>query len=62
MVGLGWDEAQQSSSGGGSLGLFKSKPVDIDCEASAILCNSDGKYMDLVYYRNLQLSNGSIVH
>lgn len=28
MVGLGWDEAQQSSSGGGFLGLFKSKPED----------------------------------
>ena len=61
MVGLGWDEAQQSSSGG-FLGLFKSKPQDIDCDASAILCDANGKYMDLVYYRNLQLSNGSIVH
>ena len=62
MVGLGWDEAQQSSSGGGFLGLFKSKPQDIDCDASAILCNTNGKYMDLVYYRNLKLSDGSIVH
>ena len=61
MVGLGWDEAQQNSSGG-FLGLFKSKPKDIDCDASAILCDANGKYMDLVYYRNLQLSNGSIVH
>lgn len=26
MVGLGWDEAQQGNSGGGFLGLFKSKP------------------------------------
>lgn len=56
MVGLGWDEAQQENSGGGFLGLFQSKPRDIDCDASAILCNSEGKYMDLVYYRNLQLS------
>lgn len=61
MVGLGWDEAQQNSSSG-FLGLFKSKPQDIDCDASAILCDANGKYMDLVYYRNLQLSNGSIVH
>lgn len=38
------------------------KPEDIDCDASAILCDSDGKYMDLVYYRNLYLSDGSIVH
>ncbi len=62
MVGLGWDEAQQSDSGGGFLGLFKLKPQNIDCDASAILCNSDGKYMDLVYYGNLQLSNGAVVH
>lgn len=62
MVGLGWDEAQQSSERRGFLRFFKPKPYDIDCDASAILCNSNGKYMDLVYYRNLQLSNGSIVH
>ncbi len=63
MVGLGWDEAQQGNSGGGFLGrLFSSKPHDIDCDASAILCDNDGKFMDLVYYRNLRLSNGSIVH
>ena len=64
MVGLGWDEAQQSSAGGGLLGFFKSKPkiYDIDCDASAILCDSNGKYMDLVYYHNLQISDGSIVH
>ena len=53
MVGLGWDAAKK--------GLFGSKP-NIDCDASAILCDSNGKYMDLVYYRNLQLSDGSIVH
>lgn len=61
MVGLGWDEAQQSNTSG-FLGLFKSKSQDIDCDASAILCNSNGRYMNLVYYRNLQLSNGAIVH
>lgn len=61
MVGLGWDEAQQNSSGG-FLGLFKSKPQNIDCDASAILCDSNGKYMDLVYYGKLQSSDGSITH
>ena len=64
MVGLGWDEAQPAvqQSSGGILGLFKSKPQDIDCDASAILCNESGKYMDLVYYRNLRLLDGAIVH
>ena len=50
MVGLGWDEANRF------LG------PDIDCDASAILCNSEGKYMELVYYCNLRSSNGSIIH
>lgn len=40
MVGLGWDEVQKS--GGGFLGLFSSKPQDIDCDASAILCGENG--------------------
>ena len=62
MVGLGWDEAQESNSGGFFGKIFSSKPQAIDCDASAILCNSNGKYMDLVYYRNLNLKDGSIVH
>lgn len=59
MVGLGWDEAPQAS--GGFLGLFN-KPKPIDCDASAILCNLAGKYSDLVYYGNLRLGNGSVIH
>ncbi|MGN0382965.1 MAG: TerD family protein [Eubacterium sp.] len=59
MVGLGWDEAPQSS--GGFLGLFN-KPKPIDCDASAILCGPSGKFRDLVYYGNLKLGNGSVVH
>ena len=64
MVGLGWDEAQQNTAGGflGKLFSAGSKPMPIDCDASAILCDANGKYMDLVYYRNLQLSDGSVVH
>lgn len=67
MVGLGWDEAHKENSDDGFQGLFKSKPQymkpqDIDCDASAIICDNDGKYMNLVCYRNLQLSDGSIVH
>jgi stress response protein SCP2 len=63
MVGLGWDEAQQNNSSGGFLSkLLGTKPYDIDCDASAILCDAYGKYKDLVYYRNLRLSDGSVVH
>ena len=48
MVGLGWDEAQPASQqSGGFFGLFKSQPQqqaqDIDCDASAILLNANGK-------------------
>lgn len=67
MVGLGWDEAQNTpqQGGGGFFGFFKSKPQpvqDIDCDASAILCNDQGKCIGMVYYQNLQLKDGSIVH
>ncbi|WP_026657787.1 TerD family protein [Butyrivibrio sp. AC2005] len=59
MVGLGWDEAKPAGNG------FLSKiikPVAIDCDASAILCDGNGKYLDLVYYSNKELSDGSIKH
>ena len=63
MVGLGWDEAQPIDSGGGFFNrMFSSKPYNIDCDASAIICNNDGRYIDCVYYHNLQLSDGSIIH
>ena len=32
MVGLGWSEVQPT---GGFLGMFKPKPLDIDCDAFA---------------------------
>lgn len=59
MVGLGWDEAEQTQKG--FFGLF-SKPKPIDCDASAILCGSTGKFRDCVYYGNLKLFDGSVVH
>ncbi len=67
MVGLGWDEVQQST---GFLGLFKSKPQDIDCDAFAILLGYDGKLINhaselkacTVFFNNLRWPNGSIQH
>ena len=57
MVGLGWDEAEQASKG--ILGIFN-KPRPIDCDASAILCNENGKFIELVYYGNLKLFDESV--
>ncbi len=70
MVGLGWDEAQPVQQRGGFLGLFKSQPQtqDIDCDASAILLNADGKVYGrdikdfCVYFGNLSHYSGAIVH
>ncbi len=58
MVGLGWDEAQQKK------GLFASRPQDVDCDASAILC-INGRLMykgDLVFYNNLRHGSGAVQH
>lgn len=72
MVGLGWDEAApQQQSSGGFLGLFKSQPQqtpDIDCDASAILLNADGKLVgtdaksSCVYFGNLRHWSDAIIH
>ncbi len=61
MVGLGWDEVQQKR------GFFAPKPQDIDCDASVILCGSDGKVVGgikdcLIYFGNLRHPSGAIVH
>ena len=74
MVGLGWDEAQPAPrhNGGGLFGLFKSQPQqqmqNIDCDASAILLNDNGKLYGrevndyCVYYGNLSHYSGAIQH
>lgn len=71
MVGLGWDEATaQPQKGGGLFGLFKSQPQQqsIDCDASAILLNANGKLAGTdinsccVYFGNLRHWSESIVH
>ena len=66
MVGLGWDEAQQTAKG--LRALFAAKPQDIDCDASVILCGQDGKLLSrtinqtCVYYNNLRHPSGAVVH
>lgn len=62
MVGLGWDEAEQPR------GFFAPKPQPIDCDASAILCGTNGRVISndisqcCVYFGNLRHSSGAIVH
>ncbi|MBR3630303.1 MAG: TerD family protein [Oscillospiraceae bacterium] len=62
MVGLGWDEAQPAS-GGFFKSLFNSTE-EIDCDASAIICQN-GKLVsnaDLVYFGNLKHRSGCVTH
>lgn len=63
IVGLGWDEVQQSS--GGLFGaLFGGGQQAIDCDASAIMLRN-GKFIDkddLVYFGNLKHRSGTVVH
>ena len=58
MVGLGWDEVQQKR------GFFAPKPLDIDCDASAILCVNGrlSNTRDLVFYNNLTHGSGAVRH
>ncbi len=63
MVGLGWDPVEKK---GGLLGgLFGGSGSNIDCDASAILLNGDGKFTskkNLIYFGNLRSADQSIIH
>jgi tellurium resistance protein TerD len=64
LVGLGWDEVSKPKSGG-LRGLFGGGSAAIDCDASAILLDSQGKLTKkerLVYYGNLQSEDLSVRH
>jgi len=61
IVGLGWDEAQQTRKG---LFGFLSTPQNIDCDAFAVML-SNGKLADnsdVVYFGNLRNKTGSVYH
>jgi tellurium resistance protein TerD len=62
-VGLGWDAVQKS--GGFLKGLIGKPAANIDCDASAIMLNSNDKLSrkeDLVYFGNLKSLCGSVQH
>ncbi|MCI7812818.1 MAG: TerD family protein [Lachnospiraceae bacterium] len=63
VVGLGWDAVDKKDKGG-FLSMFKAKPSDIDCDASAILLKN-GKLVrneDIVYFGRLKHDSGSVQH
>ncbi|MFC5404483.1 TerD family protein [Cohnella soli] len=57
VVGLGWDPVEKK-------GFFSSKKIDIDCDASALLLDENGKLhgKNLVCFHNLRSPEGSVVH
>jgi tellurium resistance protein TerD len=57
VVGLGWNPVEKKS-------FFGSKKVDIDCDASALLLDENGKLQgkNLVCFHNLKSPDGSVVH
>lgn len=62
VVGLGWDPAVIEKKG-----FFGSKKtaVEIDCDASVILLDANGKLTkekNVVFFANLQSPDGSVVH
>lgn len=65
LVGLGWDPIETKKEGllGGLLG--GNKQPQIDCDASAIMLNSEKKLpstQNLIYYGNLSHSSNSVIH
>lgn len=56
-VGLGWDPVTKKS-------FFGSRKMDIDCDASALLLDENGKLhgKNLVCFHNLKSPDGSVVH
>src|SRR5207248_2331796 len=63
MVGLGWDPVKKS--GGLFGGLLGGGGANIDCDASVLLLDENGKLANrknLVYFGNKRSSDGSVVH
>jgi stress response protein SCP2 len=68
MVGLGWDPVEKKKSGGflgGLLGGAGGGGAEVDCDASVILLDENGKLkskQNLVYFGNKTSQDGSVVH
>ena len=64
VVGLGWDEAQPSKSGGFFGALFSAPTQPIDCDASAFLLKNGRltESKDIVYFGNLTHYTRAVQH
>jgi stress response protein SCP2 len=63
-VGLGWDPIQQKS-GGFFGGLLGSSTPNIDCDASVLMLDENGKIAqksDVIYFGKLKSDCGSVKH
>ncbi|MBQ1441076.1 MAG: TerD family protein [Clostridia bacterium] len=49
IVGLGWDSAKEGS-------------ASVDCDASAIICGTDGKAYDVIYFGKMRGENDSVIY
>ncbi|MDR1036374.1 MAG: TerD family protein [Deltaproteobacteria bacterium] len=55
VMGLGWDPVKKK-------GLFFSRKVDIDLDASCALFDAQKQVVDVVWFQQLKSRDGSIVH
>lgn len=65
LIGLGWDPVQQKSQGGFFSKLLGGGQSEIDCDASALLLDANGKITrkeNIVYFANLTSGCGSVKH
>lgn len=61
-IGLGWDPAEQKQ---GFLGSLLKGTTSIDCDASILMLDSNGKIRtkeNVIYFGNLRNSNESVIH
>ncbi len=54
-MGLGWDAVRKR-------GLFRSKAQEIDLDASALLFDGAGTFVDAVWFRQLHSQDGAVAH
>jgi len=54
-LGLGWDQKEKK-------GLFRTKKVSIDLDASCLLFDDNKNLLDSIWFKQLKSRDGSVVH